>query len=65
MLASDASIGAMPRGGVSPTRHIAGTARIRPEADRPAVLDQFCPDRDDDGLRVVDASMMPPPPSQH
>ncbi len=39
--------------------HPVGTARMGPEGDRGAVVDQYCRVRGVEGLRVVDASVMP------
>lgn len=39
--------------------HAAGTARMGPDFDKDAVVDQFCRVRGVEGLRVVDASVMP------
>lgn len=39
--------------------HPVGTARMGPARDAGAVVDQYCSVRGIDGLRVVDASVMP------
>lgn len=39
--------------------HSAGTCKMGPESDSMAVVDQFCYVRGLQGLRVVDASVMP------
>jgi choline dehydrogenase len=39
--------------------HPAGTARMGPDGDAGAVVDQHCRVRGLEGLRVVDASVMP------
>jgi 5-(hydroxymethyl)furfural/furfural oxidase len=39
--------------------HVSGTCRMGPEGDREAVLDHRCRVRGIEGLRVVDASVMP------
>lgn len=39
--------------------HSAGTCKIGPDSDPSAVVDQFCRVRGIEGLRVVDASVMP------
>ncbi|MFK0294884.1 GMC family oxidoreductase [Streptomyces sp. NPDC090442] len=48
---------------VSPTWHAAGTARMGPVGDPRAVVDPHCRVHGADGLRVVDASVMPSLPS--
>ncbi len=49
---------ALPRF-VAPMWHPAGTARMGPDGDPMAVVDQYCRVRGVRGLRVVDASVMP------
>jgi choline dehydrogenase-like flavoprotein len=39
--------------------HPVGTAKMGPDSDPQAVVDQYCCVRGVDGLRVVDASVMP------
>ena len=39
--------------------HTCGTCKMGPEADAYAVVDQYCQVRGMDGLRVIDASVMP------
>ncbi len=39
--------------------HISGTCKMGPDSDSMAVVDQFCNVRGLQGLRVVDASVMP------
>src|SRR5215467_10625867 len=39
--------------------HPVGTAKMGPDSDQEAVLDQYCRVRGVEGLRVVDASVMP------
>ena len=47
------------RESVWPSWHVSGTCRMGPDGDRDAVLDGACRVRNVDGLRVVDASVMP------
>ena len=42
--------------------HVAGTCRMGADGDRDAVVDPACKVRGFDGLRVVDASIMPTVP---
>jgi choline dehydrogenase len=58
-LASDEAIDAYIRQTVSHYVHPVGTARMGPDGDLGAVVDQYCCVRGVDGLRVVDASVMP------
>ena len=44
---------------VWPSWHVSGTCRMGPDGDPAAVLDGACRVRGVDGLRVVDASVMP------
>ena len=44
---------------VWPSWHVSGTCRMGPDGDSTAVLDNVCRVRGVDGLRVVDASVMP------
>jgi choline dehydrogenase len=39
--------------------HPVGTAKMGPDSDKEAVVDQYCRVRGVEGLRVVDASVMP------
>jgi choline dehydrogenase len=39
--------------------HPVGTAKMGPDSDEEAVVDQYCRVRGIEGLRVVDASVMP------
>jgi choline dehydrogenase-like flavoprotein len=51
------------RGFVGAAWHAAGTARMGPDGDAGAVVDERCRVRGVDGLHVVDASVMPRLPS--
>ena len=42
-----------------PAQHISGTCKMGPDSDPMAVVDQYCRVRGIEGLRVVDASVMP------
>ena len=44
---------------VQTMHHISGTAKMGPDSDAMAVLDQFCRVKGIDGLRVADGSVMP------
>lgn len=59
MMASDATLEAVLRASVTHTAHASGTAKMGPADDPMAVVDQHCRVRGVDGLRVVDASVMP------
>jgi len=56
---SDESLSTFIRSNCGTIFHPVGTARMGPETDREAVVDQYCRVRDIDGLRVADASVMP------
>jgi choline dehydrogenase len=59
-LASDAALDAwLPRNIGMAGFHSAGTCKMGPASDPLAVVDQFCHVHGLDGLRVVDASVMP------
>ena len=58
-LASDESLDAWLRGNVSTSQHISGTCKMGPATDPLAVVDQYCWVHGLEGLRVVDASVMP------
>ncbi len=47
------------RGNCTSIGHPVGTAKMGPDSDREAVLDQYCRVRGVENLRVVDASVMP------
>ncbi|MDX2679229.1 GMC family oxidoreductase [Streptomyces sp. NY05-11A] len=63
MVRDDALLGRAVSGFVSPTWHPTGSARMGPNSDPLAVVDQYCRVHGVDGLRVVDASVMPRIPS--
>jgi len=56
---SDAALEAFVRDNCTTIFHPVGTAKMGPESDPMAVVDQYCRVRGVDGLRVVDASVMP------
>ena len=56
---SDAALADVIRNNCSTIWHPVGTARMGPDSDRDAVIDQYCRVRGVEGLRVVDASVMP------
>jgi predicted dehydrogenase (TIGR03970 family) len=58
-LASDEALDAWMMREVSTTNHISGTCKMGPAADPMAVVDQFGRVHGLNGLRVVDASIMP------
>lgn len=58
-LASDAALDAWLLQNVGAGYHSAGTCKMGPASDPMAVVDQFCHVRGLEGLRVVDASVMP------
>jgi choline dehydrogenase len=59
MIASDAAVEGYLRDTVGTIFHPVSTARMGPDGDAGAVVDQQCQVRGVDGLRVVDASIMP------
>jgi choline dehydrogenase len=59
MMASDTALEAVLRASVNDTAHAAGTAKMGPADDPLAVVDQYGRVRGVEGLRVVDASIMP------
>ena len=59
MVASDTAVEAYLRQMVSTIFHPVGTARMGPDGDERAVVDGQCRVRGVEGLRVVDASIMP------
>ena len=58
-LASDGALDAWLLKNVSTTYHVSGTCKMGPASDPMAVVDQYCQVHGLDGLRVVDASVMP------
>src|SRR5262249_17053498 len=56
---SDSALGAFVHDNCTTIFHPVGTARMGPESDPMAVVDQYCRVRGVEGLRVVDASVMP------
>ena len=56
---SDTAIADFIRKNCGTVCHPVGTARMGPGADAGAVVDQYCRVRGIDGLRVIDASVMP------
>ena len=58
-MSSDEALAAYIRATVSTQFHPCGTARMGPPTDAMAVIDQHCRLRGVEGLRVVDASVMP------
>ncbi|MBI4505844.1 MAG: mycofactocin system GMC family oxidoreductase MftG, partial [Chloroflexi bacterium] len=58
-LGSDAALDAWLLRRVTTQHHVAGTCKMGPATDGAAVVDQYCRVHGLDGLRVVDASMMP------
>ncbi|MGO9082793.1 MAG: GMC family oxidoreductase [Streptosporangiaceae bacterium] len=63
MMADDALLRSAVTRFVSPLWHPVGTARMAPPGDPAAVVDQSCRVYGADGLRVVDASVMPSIPA--
>lgn len=59
MVESDEAVEAFLRDTVSTIFHPVGTARMGPDGDETAVVDQQCRVRGVENLRVVDASVMP------
>ena len=58
-LASDEALDAWLRREVTTSQHISGTCKIGPSSDPMAVVDQYGRVHGIEGLRVVDASVMP------
>jgi choline dehydrogenase len=56
---SDSALETFIRDSCTTIFHPVGTAKMGPESDPTAVVDQFCRVRGVEGLRVVDASVMP------
>ncbi|TWP50747.1 GMC family oxidoreductase [Lentzea tibetensis] len=63
MVADDTLLRGAVRNVMSPGWHAVGTARMGPETDPMAVVDQRCRVHGLDGLRVIDASVFPTMPS--
>ena len=61
-LKSDEALDAWMLENVSTTHHISGTSKMGPASDPMAVVDQYCRVHRLEGLRVVDASVMPDVP---
>ena len=58
-MASDAALIDFIRNNCATLFHPVGTIKMGPESDKDAVVDQYCRVRGVEGLRVVDASVMP------
>ncbi|MCE2462827.1 MAG: mycofactocin system GMC family oxidoreductase MftG, partial [Dehalococcoidia bacterium] len=58
-LASDEALDAWMLKNASTCYHVSGTCKMGPAADPMAVVDQYCRVHGLEGLRVVDASVMP------
>jgi choline dehydrogenase-like flavoprotein len=58
-VASDGALMDFIRNNCSTLHHVVGTAKMGPASDSTAVVDQYCRVRGVEGLRVVDASVMP------
>lgn len=58
-LATDDALDAWMLRTVSTSYHVSGTCKMGPDSDPMAVVDQYCRVRGVEGLRVVDASVMP------
>ena len=56
---SESELAAFIRGNCISNFHPVGTAKMGPDSDKDAVVDQYCRVRGIEGLRVVDASVMP------
>jgi choline dehydrogenase len=59
IIASDSATADFVRNNCGTIYHPVGTARMGPDSDKEAVVDQYCRVRGVEGLRVVDASVMP------
>ena len=58
-LASDEALDAWMLRNASTCYHVSGTCKMGPASDPMAVVDQYCRVHGLEGLRVVDASVMP------
>ena len=56
---TDAALDSWMMRNVETMHHISGTAKMGPDSDEMAVLDQYCRVRGVEGLRVADGSVMP------
>ena len=56
---TDATLDSWMMRNVETMHHISGTAKMGPDSDEMAVLDQYCRVRGVEGLRVADGSVMP------
>lgn len=63
IIGDDTALRRAVKGFVAPAWNPAGTARMGPDTDATAVVDQHCRIHGVDGLRAVDASVMPTIPS--
>jgi choline dehydrogenase len=59
VVASDDALDAWMLANVTTQHHSSGTCKMGPAADPLAVVDQYCRVHGLEGLRVVDASVMP------
>ena len=59
VLADDDALDLWIRQTVGSARHVSGTCKMGPDSDPMAVVDQYCRVKGIEGLRVVDASVMP------
>jgi choline dehydrogenase len=64
VLADDAALDAWVRGSLATAQHLAGSARMGPDGDPGAVVDQRLRVRGVEGLRVADTSVLPEVPSR-
>jgi predicted dehydrogenase (TIGR03970 family) len=64
VLGDDRELDRWIRGHLTTAIHLSGTARMGPDADRAAVVDQFLRVRGVAGLRVVDTSVLPRVPTR-
>jgi choline dehydrogenase len=64
VLADDAALDGWIRASVATAQHLAGSARMGPDGDPGAVVDQFLRVRGVEGLRVADTSVLPQVPTR-